>query len=224
MTAKYLAWVAVAAMLAATGSCAAEDDPHHFPPIDESASDPDFNAFKERLEAIVAARDADALIAIVAPDIKISFGGDDGQAEFISGWQPEDPNSPIWTELSAILSLGLTKEEMGWTGPYVFSRWPDQFDAFEYLLVLDKETPLLADPCDPASVLVTLGDAIVRQADPDDGGPSACDWPLEYTSVDDEKGHKGYIATDRMRSPLDYRANFQKIDGEWRLAFLVAGD
>ncbi len=33
-----------------------------------------------------------------------------------------------------------------------------------------------------------------------------------------------YVFGKYVRSPLGYRAGFQKIDGEWRLTFFVTGD
>lgn len=34
----------------------------------------------------------------------------------------------------------------------------------------------------------------------------------------------GYLKRNFLRSPVDYRVNFAKKNGEWKLTFFVAGD
>jgi hypothetical protein len=51
-------------------------------PVDQAAAQPDFFSFRAQLQAALARRDVDAVLAVVHPEIKNSFGGNDGIAEF----------------------------------------------------------------------------------------------------------------------------------------------
>ena len=103
-------------------------------PIDEAARQPDFFSFRAQLQAAVARHDADAVIAALDPNIKLSFGGDDGIEGFRRLWRPSDADTELWAELGAVLALGGTfSSESSFTAPYVFSRWPDGVDGFEHV-------------------------------------------------------------------------------------------
>jgi hypothetical protein len=47
---------------------------------------------------------------------------------------------------------------------------------------------------------------------------------MQWTTIKLGNGKKGYIATQYMRSPIDYRAYFDKVNGTWKLTAFVAGD
>ena len=37
-------------------------------------------------------------------------------------------------------------------------------------------------------------------------------------------GGTGYVTAPEFRSPIDYRARFEKRDGRWRMIVFIAGD
>jgi hypothetical protein len=37
-------------------------------------------------------------------------------------------------------------------------------------------------------------------------------------------GKKGYVKGEFVRSPIDYRAGFDKVDGKWKLRLFLARD
>lgn len=66
--------------------------PPSLTPMDEGPSNPAFFSFRAQLLHAVVARDVEALLAVVDPHIKNSFGGNDGMDEFFSRWPPSlDP-------------------------------------------------------------------------------------------------------------------------------------
>ena len=75
-------------------------------PVDEAPLDPEFLAFRTRLQAAVTKHDAAALMEVVHPEIKHGFGGDDGIHAFKELWRHEDPNSELWMQLVYVLGLG----------------------------------------------------------------------------------------------------------------------
>jgi hypothetical protein len=46
----------------------------------------------------------------------------------------------------------------------------------------------------------------------------------KWIAVSLANGLKGYIGEEYIRSPIGYRAIFEKKDGRWMLTALVAGD
>jgi hypothetical protein len=78
-------------------------------PVDQAVRDPGFFAFRARLQRAIAARDTTALLAVLDPSIKLSFGGDGGPERFREMWL--EPNSrrrglDVWTRLAEVLALG----------------------------------------------------------------------------------------------------------------------
>lgn len=204
-----------------TGPVAAEP-PRRLPPVDQAASDPSFVRFRAALIAAVDRKDAAFIERVLAPDIKVSFGGESGAADFRAAWRPEQPDSKLWSTLGAILRLGGSFEPGGsFVAPYTFSHFPDDLDPFESLVVIGSGVALRAEPKPDGALLARLGFEIVRPGQPD--GPEAAGAGA-WTKVIAANGHLGYVAAHLVRSPLDYRAGFARRDGEWRLVFLVAGD
>ena len=37
-------------------------------------------------------------------------------------------------------------------------------------------------------------------------------------------GKKGFVKAEFVRSPIDYRAGFEKKSGKWKMTFFLAGD
>jgi hypothetical protein len=127
-------------------------------PVDEAASDPVFFAFRARLLLALQQRDVQFLYGIVAPDIRNSFGGDDGFDEFKANWKPEDPNSKLWQTLTEVLVLG--GQFMAPTRPHEGSKM------FVAPYVFTVETG-----ADPFENWVVVGDAVRVRERPDVASP-----------------------------------------------------
>ena len=186
-------------------------------PVDEASQNPDFLAFRMRLQDIVARKDTAALLEIVHRDIKIGFGGDDGVAAFQQEWKPREPGSTLWKELGEVLRLGGTFDgPTNFTTPYTFSRWPDGIDAFDFGAVTGSNVRIRTAPSPSAPVVETVSYAIlevVYQPNPVDG------WTV--VKLD---GKTAYLDSRYIRSPIDYRARFEYIEGRWRMVMFLAGD
>lgn len=188
-------------------------------PIDEAHQQPDFVAFREELRKTMADQDVAALLRIVHPDIKNSFGGNDGIEEFKRMWELDRPGSRIWDELREVLRLGGTFEEPdSFVAPYVFSRWPDGVDGFEHVAVIGSDVHIRSSPDAVASILATVSYAIVRLGG-DRGYPQQ-----PWTAVVLPDGREGFVASHLVRSPIDYRAFFVRLDGRWQMTIFLAGD
>lgn len=206
-----LALLIAAAPAAATGR-------DRRPPIDECAADPSFAAFRDELRQAIARRDRDHVLAILADDILVDFGGGAGRADFIRAWTLDRPEeSGLWTELGTVLDLGCAREADGslWA-PSLYRQLGDQDDPFTAAIAVRPGAAMQVAP-DPRSPVVTTLDWDVLTLLPDDGSD---DW----TAVALSDGRRGFVARGDLRSAVDYRAGFARLDGRWRMIVFVAGD
>jgi len=192
-------------------------------PSDEAPRDPVLFLARADLLLAIAERDTAALLAAVSPKIKNSFGGDGGIDEFRRTWRLDSPDSPVWSTLGGVLSLGGGFfSESTFIAPYVFSEFPKSLDGFEHLAVVGRGVRVRERPDLQSRVVATLTfDVVVR----DRSRPEAEDATGQtWVPVRLRGSGQGYVAAEYLRSPIGYRAGLVREAGEWRLAFFVAGD
>ena len=187
-------------------------------PVDEAAEDAGFFAFRARLQRAIAERDTVALLAVVDPDIKLSFGGDYGIARFRE--MVADPSEQVWTELGTVLALGgRFYGDSTFAAPYTFTDSPNGVDPFEALIAIGDSVPVHAAPGDDADVLATLSFDVLRHAwDSRDPVPDG------WTAVRLQDDTIAYVRSRSVRSPIDHRAIFSRRDGRWWMITFIAGD
>lgn len=188
------------------------------PVPDESGKDDSFAQFRAELLAAVARKDAKWLLSAVAEDVKVSFGGEDGRADFARHWELERPErSRVWGVLRTLMELGGTFDSEGnFTAPYTFTHFPQEWDAFESVVCVRPRMALLEAGRAGARVVRRLEWEILSLVEGMGEG--------RYLRVKTGDGVEGWVASEEVRSPLDYRARFVKVEGKWRMVFLVAGD
>jgi hypothetical protein len=190
-------------------------------PADDSATDPAFAAYRARLLEAVSQRSESMLLPLIAPDVRTSFGAGGGIAEFKKNWKTSSRDSRLWPELETIMKLGGTfrgegNQRMFWT-PYVYSTWPDSADSFESVAAIRAGVTVREKANSDSPTVATLDWSIVRLLPPFD--PNA-----HWQHVRTADGHEGWVTSDSVRSPLAYRAGFARVNGEWKMTALVAGD
>lgn len=206
-------------LVSLVGLASTAQAPRVLQPVDEAAKVPSFLAFRNSLIAIVKARDAKKLEAVIAPNIKLSFGGDEGLNDFRKMWQPVRPDSKLWPELATILRLGGSFKGLDhFYAPYVYSNFPNDLDAFETGVIIDRNVPLRSKPTLGAPVIARLTYEIVEA---ETGTAATRGWVKVTRKV---KPTTGYVEARSVRSPVDYRAGFERIKGKWMMTLLVAGD
>lgn len=186
-------------------------------PVDEAVRDAEFFTFRAQLQAAVARHDADAVLAAVDPKIRTSFGTGGGIEEFRTKWKLSTADSRLWDELGTVLAFGGGFQGGGaFAAPYVFARWPERFDSFEHVAVLGTNVRVRAEPRTAGKILAALSFDVVRLASPATGS--------EWTHVKLRDGRDGYVSSRYVRSPVHYRALFNKVGGRWRMTAFIAGD
>lgn len=138
-------------------------------------------------------------------------------------WRLDRPDSELWEKLGAVLSLGGTFDASGYfIAPYTFSRWPNALDSFEHVAVIGSRVAVRAEASSASSAIASLSFAMVPVARGPQGRPGVSD--ENWTAVRLSDGRSGYISNRYVRSPIDYRAIFARVDGDWRLITFIAGD
>ena len=192
-------------------------------PVDEATRFPDFFSFRAALQAAIARRDTTALLAAVDPHVKIGFGADNGIDAFRAQWRLDDPQCALWQELGSVLALGGSfRGDDAFDAPYVFSRWPQAYDAFEHVAVVAARVRVREAASADARVLAQVDFAILAVGrDGTDGGGRGGDG---WTPVRLPDGRAGFVASHLVKSPVGYRAIFGRKGVGWKLMAFVAGD
>lgn len=198
---------------------------HTLRPIDEATRVQSFYEFRAKLREIVKKRDADALLDRVHDSIEFSFGADaSGKPAFVKNWglKTNPAKSALWRELAQVLAEGAVYEgEQEFTAPYYYSKWPEAFDAFEYMLVHGEKVPVRKEAKASAPVVESVSYLIVKAPEGEGKG---------FTAVELPNGKKGFVETKSLRSPVGYRAIFlfvkdkTSLGGRWLLKTFIAGD
>ncbi len=221
LTALSLAALSLLACLAAPPGVGAQG--RKLMPIDEASGDQTFKVFRDRLLEAAKNRDSKFVMSIVHPQIRNSFGDNGGAREFRKKWKPESPDSELWNELVEILSLGGAFRKAGksrdFWAPYVYSNFPEDVDAFEYVAVTGQNVNVRQKPGPESPVISALSYDLVK-APEGLGGKKPGGW-IKVVTPD---GEEGFVSASFVRSPVDYRASFTKVKGRWMMSALIAGD
>ena len=196
--------------------------PHIIAPSDAGKADAALNAVIETLVKAAEAQDFAAFEAVMTPESTASFGGDEGPEGFKRAYGIGEPESPFWTAFLEAARLGgaFLQDDL-YTLPYTAGHLPETADPYLSVIAIGDKTLLYAEPKEGAAVVADVTHQILEQidiepADLEKTGP-------DFVHVKADAG-TGYVKIGEVRSPLDYRAVFQKIDGVWKLVAFVAGD
>lgn len=191
----------------------------------DARADATFDKFRNDLLAIIAKKDAAALLAIVADDIRISFGDSNGKEAFTAFWEPVNPDSPIWPALDLVVKNGgVFETPTQFVAPYVYAIWPEDRDAFEYVAVTTPSALLRVEPNGGSAVVTKLNYDIVQTLEPAALKSQHNCTETDWLKVKTKAGDEGYVLCSEVRSSVDYRAFFEKKGDAWMLTTLVSGD
>ncbi len=198
--------------------------------VDEARLDPSFLEFRAQLRKAVASHDTAFVRAILYPGIEVGAAGEQGPEEFERLWNPDDPKTQLWTELGELLALGgsFLDQRRQFCAPYVYSNWPKGLDQEEKLAVIVQDVQVHASCDSKAPVVASLGFDLVTELEPNGApapaaaGASRRVTPEGWVQIEFADGKKGCVREDLVRSPLDYHACFEKIQGKWMMTALMS--
>jgi hypothetical protein len=209
----------LAALLSTATMAVTPVAPKQFRPKDECMHLDGYFAFRQSFEDIVKKRNSAGLQALIAPNIVWNLGGEpDTKSAFSANWKlAKGAASPIWQEFDKILPLGCGTQEKGIAFPYIFTvDIGDVSGTFEEVLITGEDVNLRASGSTNAASKGKLSWEIVKVKD----GIVVGGW----TPVTTADGKTGFIKSNYLRSPIDYRAGFEKQGGKWVMNFFIAGD
>lgn len=191
-------------------------------PKDDSNNDLSFLEFKLNLLKAIAKKDVAFIYSIITPETKLSFGLQHGPKGLEELWNLKtDPNSKFWPILEQIIKLGCvsknTPNGKWYYAPYTYALFDG--DPYQHLIVTGYNVNLRTKADPQSEVLEQLDFAVVQMVNPMKYDPAT-----HWIQVKTPSGHKGYIASEYLISPIDYRAGFAKVDGAWKMLFFVNGD
>lgn len=195
-------------------------------PVDEGKNDASFIAFREKLISAVKNKDKKFLLGILDRNIKGNFGGDSGIEDFKRLWKLDSPQSELWKELLIVLTNGgkFVTAKKEFCAPFSFTNFPEDLDAFEHQMIFGNNVNLRAQPNTTAKVVAQLSYNVVKvdyeSSVPEKGKEGEYSW----LKIETLGGKKGFVSAQYVRSPIDYRACFEKKTGKWLMTFFLAGD
>ncbi len=192
--------------------------PHRLPPVEQCTGDAAFDKYRAQLNRAVRNRDAAALKALAAPDLTVNFNGDVGWTDFAKGWglDTAPKSSKLWAEMEGALALGCGVAPDGRyrVMPGMFEAIGDDVDIFD-LVSVRAGTALRATASAQGRVIATLDWHAAEVVEGED------DVWIKVKLLD---GRIGWVAGDRLVSPVGYRLVSEKRGGRWLMTAFVAGD
>lgn len=199
-------------------------------PVDEGEKDVSFLSFRTKLIQAAKNKDSKYILSIVDPNIRNTFGDDDGIRYFKKVWKIDHPKSEFWEEFLAVITRGGTFHQEADTkskqfcAPYTFTSFPEDLDAFDYSAIFGKNINLRTKPKPDAPIIANLSHNIVKIDYQNSVENKNKENNYSWLNVETLGGKKGFVKAEYVRSPIDYRACFQKKNGRWKMTVFVAGD
>lgn len=192
--------------------------PRKLPPVEQCGADASFAKFRSALKRTVERKDRDALLAMLAPDVLVNFGGATGREAFAKDWS-FDPSEygNIWDQLETMLKMGCEEEE----GAKIIPSLIIQLGPYPEEAVAD-------------AVLVLPGAKLYKEVGVESANPRTTAWSVAKvtsraadwgTGVRLPDGREGFIPDDEVYEPVGYRMVIEQDDaGKWMITAFVAGD
>lgn len=188
-------------------------------PLDESTLDATFATFKARLMKAIKEKDPAEIKKMLATDVGFSFGVNE-QKSAIEGfslhYKLTDKKSDFWSRLEQTINLGCVGNSANFSCPYLYANWPAEYDSTEHIVVIKKDVFVREKPFMKSKKVQPAGFGIFKLA-PEQ---KSKDW--NAVTLTDKS--VGFIRKSMVRSATDYRVIFQKISGEWKIKYFIAGD
>ena len=197
-------------------------------PTNQSEINEELAATLKGILKAVDSKNLPKLLTYFDKDVLASFGGDKGIDGLKNYWSlNKNPRkSEIWQEIKNAVIIGGTFENDNnyWT-PYVFTTFPEPYDAFEYAAVVGTAVRMRDKPSLKGEVIAELDYEIVKLTNAEGQERERIGDEIHYwNEVIRQNNQKGYIYGKYLRSAIDYRIGMTDESGKWLINTFVAGD
>ncbi len=204
-------------------------DVGEYTPYDEATKDPSLMKFRAQLWKAIQEKNVILLTDLIDENIKIGFGDHNGKKAFIQEWQlySKPKESKLWNELGSVLKLGGAfgqHSNYQFCAPYI-SNLEDIQDPFEEGVVIGEGVRVRAHPNSKAKVLKSLSWEKVEILMQVNAQTEVIDGEKHYwQKINTSEDLEGFVYGKFIRTPVDYRAWFEKINDQWKMTAFLAGD
>ena len=198
-------------------------------PTDQAEVNPDFFQFRQKLRQALEKKDLDFVLSHLDENAKLTFGGRAGQKDFLKIWNLEKnpEKSEMWQTFLDVIDLGgkfQDQERNSFVAPYTFLA-EEVEDSFESLIVIGENVTVRKTASVKGPVLGFLSYDVVKRVYESNPPQETINGETHpWMKIETKEGVVGYVYGKYIRSPIDYRANFVKKDGKWKIIFFIAGD
>ncbi len=227
--------------VAASGPVVTPDSEGRLILEDEAVPGSDFYQFRAQLREAVRNRNAEFVNSII-PETGLGIGFSVPQTR--ENLNLDDPQARLWLMLEKAVAIGCSPVENPppdnsdavsemWVCPNVadaFSRQvppPNSADGVSWMMervvVVGENVNVRSQPSLDSEAIATLSNEVV-QVDRDRQLPQTFDPIDSWTAIRLGDDREGYVYNRYVYPPLDYRALFSKINGEWQLQAMPGGD
>jgi hypothetical protein len=202
-------------------------------PVDEGGQNPSFQQFRDDLLDAVRRKNMAFLLGVLHSKVENGYDVKAGVDEFKKRWEPQKPDSPVWSVLSSALTGGgsFTKraDVTEFCGPYVVSQWPNVIqqlpkgtDSLNFLAIAQENVAVYLEPRLTAPIVAKLSYDVVR-AVPNAQVVDRSDSKFSsWTKIKTPEGNEGYVRDSDVRGPMDYGICLRQINGTWLITRLAA--
>ena len=212
LVASLVASLAAAAILAGgAGAAAAKNDR----PADQAVRDAALLKMRAALIVAVKRRDTAAVLGHFTPKVMLSFGGDAGRARLR---QLLASDRGLWANLEWVLENGgYFNRDGSFTAPWTFHASAKGIEGVEAGVLSATRVNIRSAPRSDAPVLATLSFGVLKIIYEQNG-------PKAWRKVQLPGNKVGFVHRRFIRSVIDYRATFTRVNGRWMISSFVAGD
>lgn len=201
------------------------------PPRNEVNKDSSLRVFTDTLQAVVARKDAPALVKLLSPTVKVaSNGAANGIKGFKEIYAPQFPAGQVWKNLQEVIALG-----------GVFTGKANQEFIFPYAAYRDGKNKI----CDGCGRCVTIMGPDVhlrKKADRTSASVGQLNYDVVKIATDPVSKVKGgsednwvyvqtfdgktsgWVRNDLTWDVCDYRLLLEKQKGKWLIKAFIAGE
>ena len=108
--------------------------------------------------------------------------------------------------------------------PYSFDSFPEDLDGFEHFVVFGSNVNMRETAGGNSKVIGRLSYNVVKIDDDSESEAAQERKKPEWRKVRTLGGLSGFVKSEFVRSPIDYRAGFEKKRGVWKMVAFIAGD